>query len=179
MAAITSRYARAFADAVYDMKAAPPAMIAQLYELVSVLKSSAALLRVWENPSVPSEQKHRLLDAIVAREQMSKPVRNFVAVLIDHHRVGQLPEIARDVERELNARLGFAEADVTSARELSEIEKRALEGKIQSMTGRQVRAHYAIDRQLLGGAVVRLGSTIYDGSVKGQLQRMKEQLAAE
>jgi F-type H+-transporting ATPase subunit delta len=179
MAAITSRYARAFADAVYDLKVAPATMIAQLHDLVSVVKNNAVLQRVWENPSVPAEQKRSLLDAIVARENVSKPVRNFVAVLIDHRRVGQFPEIAREVESELNARLGFAEAQVTSARELSDIEKRSLEGKIEAMTGRKVRAQYAMDAKLLGGAIVRLGSTIYDGSVKGQLQRMKEQLAAE
>jgi F-type H+-transporting ATPase subunit delta len=120
-----------------------------------------------------------LLDAVVAREEVSRPVRNFLAVLIDHRRIGELAEIARAVESELDARLGFAEANVTSARELTAAEKGALEEKIETMTGRKVRAHYATDRTILGGAIVRLGSAIYDGSVKGQLQRMKEQLAAE
>ena len=115
----------------------------------------------------------------MARENVSKPARNFLAVLIDHRRIEQLPEIVRQVESELDTRQGFAEADVTSARELSAIEKGALEGKIATMTGKKVRAHYAIDPRILGGAIVRLGSTIYDGSVKGQLHRMKEQLAAE
>jgi F-type H+-transporting ATPase subunit delta len=179
MAVITSRYARAFADVVFDMKLAPASVLEQLYDMVSVVKSNQVLQRIWETPSVPSEQKRSLLDAIVARESVCKPVRNLLAVLIDHWRIGQLPEIAREVESELDTRLGFAEAEVTSARELSDIEKAALEGKIETMTGRKVRAHYAIDGKLLGGAIVRLGSTIYDGSVKGQLQRMKEQLAAE
>jgi F-type H+-transporting ATPase subunit delta len=178
-AVITSRYARAFADAVYGMNLAPATVLAELYEMVSVVKSSEVLQRVWDNPSIPAEQKRSLLDAIVARQKMSKPVRNFVAVLIDHHRIQQLPEIAREVESELNARLGFAEADVTSARPLSDDEKRALETRIAEMTGKKVRAHYATDGAILGGAIVRLGSTIYDGSVKGQLHRMKEQLAAE
>ncbi len=176
---IASRYARAFADVVFDMKLAPAAVMAQLYGLVSITKSNEVLQRVWENPSIPAEQKRALLDAIVARENVSKPVRNFVAVLIDHRRISELAEIAREVESELDARQGFAEADVTSARELTPEEKRALEGKIEKMTGRKVRAHYATDRGILGGAIVRLGSTIYDGSVKGQLHRMKEQLAAE
>jgi F-type H+-transporting ATPase subunit delta len=90
-----------------------------------------------------------------------------------------LPEIVREVESELDTRQGFAEAEVTSARELSAIEKGTLEDKIATMTGKKVRAHYAIDPRILGGAIVRLGSTIYDGSIKGQLHRMKEQLAAE
>ncbi len=179
MAAVTSHYARAFADVVFALKLAPASVLEQLYGMVSVVKSNQVLQRIWENPSVPAVQKRALLDAIVARENVSKPARNFLAVLIDHRRIGQLPEIVREVESELDTRQGFAEADVTSARELSAIEKGALEGKIATMTGKKVRAHYAIDPRILGGAIVRLGSTIYDGSIKGQLHRMKEQLAAE
>ena len=179
MAVITSRYARAFADVVFAWKLAPASVLEQLYGIVSVVKSNQVLQRIWENPSVPAVQKRALLDAIVARENVSKPARNFLAVLIDHRRIEQLPEIVREVESELDTRQGFAEADVTSARELSAIEKGALEGKIETMTGKKVRAHYAIDPRILGGAIVRLGSTIYDGSIKGQLHRMKEQLAAE
>jgi F-type H+-transporting ATPase subunit delta len=179
MAAISSRYARAFADVVFDLKLAPAGVLEQLYGMVSVVKSNQVLQRIWENPSVPAEQKRALLDAIVARESVSRPARNFLAVLIDHRRIEQLPEIVREVESELDTRQGFAEAEVTSARELTAIEKGALEGKIVTMIGKKVRAHYAIDPGILGGAIVRLGSTIYDGSVKGQLQRMKEQLAAE
>ena len=179
MAAITSRYARAFADVVFALKLAPASVLEQLYGMVSVVQSNLVLQRIWENPSVPAEQKRALLDAIVARGNVSKPARNFLAVLIDHRRIEQLTTIVREVESELDTRQGFAEAEVTSARELSAIEKGALEGRIATMTGKKVRAHYAIDPRILGGAIVRLGSTIYDGSVKGQLQRMKEQLAAE
>ncbi len=179
MAAVTSHYARAFADVVFALKLAPASMLEQLYGMVSVVKSNPVLQRIWENPSVPAVQKRALLDAIVARENVSKPARNFLAVLIDHRRIEQLPAIVRQVESELDTRQGFAEAEVTSARELSAIEKGALEGKIATMTGKKVRAHYAIDPGILGGAIVRLGSTIYDGSIKGQLHRMKEQLAAE
>lgn len=177
MAVITSRYARAFADAVYSLQFTPAMVTAQLYDIVGVVKSNPVLLRIWENPAIPAEQKRSLLDAIVERQNIVKLVRNFVAVLIDHHRIEQLPEIAREVESELDARLGFAEANVTSARELSQQEKSALEGRVEAMTGKKVRAHYAVEPKILGGAIVRLGSTIYDGSVKGQLHRMKEQLA--
>jgi F-type H+-transporting ATPase subunit delta len=177
MAAITSRYARAFADAVFDMKAQPAAVVSELNDMVAAMQGNVALQRIWENPSIPAEQKRGLLDALASRANFSKPVRNFVAVLIDHRRIEQLPEITREVESELDARLGFAEAAITSARELSETEKHALESRVSVMTGKKVRARYTIDRKILGGAIVRLGSTIYDGSVRGQLQRMKEQLA--
>lgn len=179
MAEVNSRYARALVDAVSDMKLDSRAVIQQLCALVELVNASSDLRHVWENPAIPADQKRKLLDAIVAREGTTKAVRNFVAVLIDHRRIAALPEIAKQVELEMDRRLGFAEAQITSARELSTEERSDLESQIERMTGKKVRAHYATDGKLLGGAVVRLGSTIYDGSVKGQLQRMKEQLSAE
>lgn len=179
MAEVNSRYARALVDAVADMKLDSRAVVQQLGSIVELVKSSSDLRNVWENPAIPADQKRKLLDAIVAREGTTKAVRNFVAVLIDHRRIAALPEIAKQVELEMDRRLGLAEAQITSARELSPDERRDLETQIERMTGKKVRAHYATDGKLLGGAVVRLGSTIYDGSVKGQLQRMKEQLSAE
>ena len=109
---------------------------------------------------------------------MPQLLRNFVAVILDHHRSAQLPEIAQQFQEELNQRLGLAEADVTSARELSAEERRRLETQIKSVTGKSVTARYATDAGLLGGALVRVGSTVYDGSVRGQLERLKEQLIA-
>ncbi len=179
MAAVQSRYARAFADVVFERRLDVNGVLQQLRALVDVLASSEPLRRVWENPAIPAEQKRRLLDAIVARADISREVRNFAAVLIDHRRIEQLGDIARQVETELDLRLGLAEAHVTSSRALDSEEQRALELRLQEMTGRRVRAHYTTDPALLGGAVVKVGSTIYDGSVRGQLQRMKEQLAAE
>ena len=134
--------------------------------------------RIWENPAVPAEQKRKLLDAIVQREGIDKQVRNLVAVLIDHRRVPFLPRIIEQLEKELDARLGFAEAQILSARELADAEKRALEAQIEKTTGKKVRARYGLDASLLGGAVVRVGSTIYDGSVKGQLERIREAISA-
>lgn len=86
-------------------------------------------------------------------------------------------QIARQFETELNNVLGFVEADITSSRELSASERSGLESQVTNVTGKKVRARYATDKALLGGAVVRVGSTIYDGSVRGQLQKLKEQIA--
>jgi F-type H+-transporting ATPase subunit delta len=152
--------------------------IGGLREIVRLLAESADLRRVWENPAVPAEQKRKLLDAIVQRESIDKLVRNLVAVLIDHRRVPFLDRIVAQLEKELDARLGFAEAQVSSARELGDAEKRALEEQIEKTTGKKVRARYGLDASLLGGAVVRVGSTIYDGSVKGQLEKIKEAISS-
>jgi F-type H+-transporting ATPase subunit delta len=177
MAVVSSRYARAFADVVTEKKLDAAATMQQLQTLLALVSDSEELRRVWENPAIPAEQKRNLLDAIVARSGISRPVRNFVAILIDHHRVDELAEITRHFELDIYERLGFVEAQISSARELSEAEKRDLEVQIAKMTGKRVRAKYGINSQLLGGAVVRIGSTIYDGSVHGQLEKMREQLS--
>jgi F-type H+-transporting ATPase subunit delta len=80
--------------------------------------------------------------------------------------------------KELDARMGFAEAQISSARELGDAEKGSLEAHIEKTTGKKVRASYGLDASLLGGAVVRVGSTIYDGSVKGQLEKIKEAISS-
>ena len=179
MADVHSRYARAFVDVIYGQKLDSATVMAQLCSIVELVKSSADLRHVWENPAIPADQKRNLLDALVAREPVARQVRNFIAVLIDHRRIAAIPEIARQIQLEIDRRLGLAEAEITSARELTEPERAEMEAQIARLTGKKVRAHYTLDRQLLGGAVVRLGSTIYDGSVRGQLQRMKETLSAE
>ena len=178
MASVASIYARAFADVVLDERLDANRAIGGLRRISALAEESMELRRVWENPAVPVEQKRGLLDAIVRREGIEKPVRNLVAVLIDHRRVQFLERIAQQLQKELDARLGFAEAQITSARELGDAEKRALEERIEKVTGRKVRARFRLDASLLGGAVVRVGSTIYDGSVKGQLERIKEAISA-
>jgi len=178
MAAITSRYARAFADVVFDRKLDANKTIADLNGIVDVVQSSSDLRKTWDNPSIAATQKHGVLDGLVSRLGISREARNLVAIIIDHRRVSELARIVRQVEQELSDRLGFADAEITSARPLSEGEKKTLEQQVQRKTGKNVRARYAQDAALLGGAVVRVGSTIYDGSIQGQLKRLREQLAA-
>jgi F-type H+-transporting ATPase subunit delta len=177
MAAVTSRYARALADVVVERKLDSAKVMEQLDTLAGALSSTPQLRNVWENPSVPADQKRKVLDAMIKTIGADKMVRNFVAVLIDNRRIAALPEISRQFRTELYARLGIGEAEVTTTRELSADEKRALEAQISKLTGMRVQARYATDQSILGGAVVRIGSTIYDGSVKGQLARLREALS--
>ncbi len=176
MATVTNTYARAFADVVIDRKLDPAKTLAEAKSLVALVGSSQDLRQVWETPSIPPGQKIKLLDAIVAKAKISGEVRNFIAVLIDHRRTNFLDAIVKQFEQDLNQRMGFAVAEVTSTRDLSDAERRTLEAEVEKLTGKKVRANYAKDASMLGGAVVRIGSTIYDGSVKGQLERFREQL---
>ncbi len=178
MAAVHSRYARAFVDVVFDKKLDAVKTEDELRAIAQMVDEMHALRTVWESPSVPAEQKRAVLDQIVQRIGASKMTRNFVALLIDNRRIAALPEIARQFQEAMNDRLGIADAEVTTARELSAEEKQRLEQQIAALTGKKVRAHYSQNTKVRGGAVVKVGSTIYDGSVKGQLQRLKEQLSA-
>jgi F-type H+-transporting ATPase subunit delta len=178
MASVVGTYARAFADVVMTTKNQldPARALVELHSIEALLKESDQLRRVLENPSIPGDRKRAVLDAVTGRLGTTRQVRNFVAVLTDNRRLPLFSEIVRQVEQELDDRQGFAEAQVSAARQLSDPEKKMLEAEIEKLTGKKVRAKYEQDSTLLGGAVVQVGSTIYDGSVKGQLEKMREQL---
>lgn len=178
MASVINTYARAFSDAVFDAHLDAQKTLKEAQALSALVAESKELRQVWETPSIPAEQKRAVLDAIVAREGISGIVRNFVAVLIDHRRANFLAAIVKQFEVELDRRMGFEEVEITSARELSEPERHAIEGQVETLTGKKVRARYSRDSALLGGAVVKVGSTIYDGSVSGQLDRIREALSS-
>jgi F-type H+-transporting ATPase subunit delta len=178
MASVTNTYARAFADVVFDLRLDAGKTLEEAQSLSQLVASSRPLREVWAAPSIPAEQKRALLDAIVAREGSSRSVRNFVAVLIDHRRIKFLEPIVKEFEQELNRRMGYIEAEIISARELGQGERGALEAQVEKVTGRKARARYVHDGSILGGAIVKIGSTIYDGSVKGQLERIREAISS-
>jgi F-type H+-transporting ATPase subunit delta len=191
MAAFAAQYARALADVVlenhlrdHDIEAhhndfsAAQDTERQLSDFAAAWHTSAGLREVFLDPSFPAEQKVAILDKLNARLGMSQQARNFIAVLINHDRIHALDEVLAEFRREINARLGIAEVQVTTARSLEEEERRTLEAQIAEMTKSQVSATFHEDASLLGGVIVRVGSTVYDGSVRGRLDRLKEELAA-
>jgi len=177
VASVTNTYARALADVVFDRRLDAAKTLGEVQSLAELVGSSRELREVWETPSITAEQKRGVLDAIAARQGISSEVRNFLAVLIDHRRINFFSEIVKQFEQELDSRLGFVEAEIGSARELGAAERTALESEISKLTGKKVRPRYFREASLLGGAVVRIGSTIYDGSLSGQLEKIRETIA--
>ncbi len=179
MAVVDLRYARALDAVVVEQRLPRNEVKQQLRDFVNTFAGSPALREVLENPSIPEDQKLRLLDSMAARIGMSRTVRNFVAVVISHARLEELREIV-DAYLELADRdAGVAEAEITSARPLDAEGRRAMEEGIAKLVGgTAVRASYREDPALLGGAVVRVGSTVYDGSVRGQLEQMRQRMFA-
>lgn len=178
MATVVNTYARAFADVVMASRLDAARTLAESQQISALVCDNKVLREIWENPSIPAEQKRAVLDGIVQRGGMSRPVRNFIAVVIDKGRIRFLTEIVAQFAQELNQRLGFADAEVITARELGASERAALEADLSRVTGKTIRAHYEQDRSILGGAIARVGSTVYDGSIKGQLERIKQQLVS-
>jgi len=179
MAALAGRYARAFAEVVAQRQMDADKTVQELTQVAELVGASHELRNVFLNPAVDHKQKISLLDAIIKRIGGAQALRNFVAVLIDHKRIGQIGEIAEQFERELDQRMGIAEARISSARELTAAEKKSLEQRLAEVTGKTIRATYQEDAGLLGGALVRVGSTIYDGSVRGRLQKIREEISGK
>src|SRR5450755_4515195 len=157
MASVVGTYARAFADVVMTGKSHldPARALQELHGLENLIKESDQLRRVLENPSIPGDRKRAVLDAITGRLGTTREVRNFVAVLTDHRRLPLFSEILKQLQQELNDRQGFAEAQVSSARQLSDAEKSMLEAQVTKMTGKKIRAKYEQDATLLGGESCR------------------------
>jgi F-type H+-transporting ATPase subunit delta len=178
MSLFAMRYARAFAQAVQDSKLDSEAVGRQLDDFIFAWNESPELRQFFESPVFPPGQKVAVLDKLNERIGLAPAVRNFVAVLIDHDRIGAIGEVIEAYRREIDERLGVFEVDIVSARQLDDEERQKLEAEVGQVAGGRVKANYREDKNLLGGAVVTIGSTVYDGSVRGRLERLKEQLVA-
>lgn len=176
--ALARRYASALADVAFERKDAG-GIRRDLGAFADAFYSSADLRNFLETPSVNPELKRNVIASLAERMSLDPAVRNFIYLIVDRRRTGALREIERAFGAEVNARLGIAEAEVTSARELSGDEKRNLTAALERRTGKKIEARFREDRSLLGGVVVRVGSTVYDGSVREQLARLRERLEAE
>jgi len=177
MASYASRYAQAFADVIFEAQLQAKDVERQLADFGAAWHESRPLREFFLDPSFPVEQKVEFLDKLNAKLRMAQQTRNFVAVLIRNDRLAGFDEIAAEFRREVNQRLGIAEAKVISARKLDVEERSNLERQIAALTGSQVEAQYEEDSSLLGGAIVQVGSTVYDGSVRGRLEGLREVLA--
>ena len=176
--AVASRYAAALADVALEQKIADRVK-SDLAAFAEAFSSSPDLRNFLESPAVARDAKQKVIENLGARMDLAPAVRNFVHLLVDHRRMEMLREIQQAFLGELNNRLGIAEAEVTSARELSAAERQQLTAAIERRTGKKIEARFREDRSLVGGAVVRVGSTVYDGSVREQLTRLRQQLEAE
>jgi F-type H+-transporting ATPase subunit delta len=176
--AIADRYASALLDVAWKQKDAEQVRT-HLASFAATVAGSAELRAFLSNPAVPRESKRAVLKELMKRLDCTGTMQNFLDVVVDHRRAGLLPEISEAYNAKLNTKLGIAEAAVTSAAGLSAQEKSALVSGLERATRLKIAPQYAVDGALLGGASVRIGSVIYDGSVREQLRRLENEMAAE
>src|SRR5262245_12303091 len=181
ISAVAKRYASALADIVTEGKSAmdPKSVLAELRSFESTLNESPELVNALITPAVPGSRKRAVVGRIADVLKLSRIPRNFLFVLVDHRRIAALSDIIQSFEMVLDERLGFARAEIVSASELSQEQQAALTARFEQLTGKRVRPRFALDSTLIGGVTARIGSTVYDGSVRGQLELLERRLSAE
>lgn len=180
--AVSFRYATALADTITSPGAGKPtrdpqSIAAQLTQFSELYHNNQELRIVFATPAVSDEKKKSILASVASGAGIDPVTANFLNVVIDHDRIGLVGEITEAFQSILNDRLGIALAEVTSAKPLGDQQKQQLAEALRVKTGKQVQMTFSSDPSLIGGAVVRIGSTIYDGSVRGNLDRLRAQLA--
>ena len=178
MAAFVSRYAIAFLDVVTAAKLDVSAIDRQLSDFLATWEGSAELREFFSNPAVPAIQKVSILDKLNAKLGMQRELRNLIAVLIDNDRIIAVAEVAAAYRQLLQEQLGIFPAEILTARDLGHEEREMLRAEVGKLAGGKVDATFRQDPSILGGTIVRLGSTVYDGSVRGRLERLRQELTA-
>ncbi len=178
MKSASLQYANALADVALEQGAAE-AVLKQLNDFGATFEGSMELRNFFSSPAVTREDKHVVIGKIITRMGASKILRNFLFVIADRQRMHALPEIVAAFQEVIRQREGIAEAEISSAAELGAAQKREFQKTLERLTGKQVEPKYSLDPALLGGAVVRIGDTIYDGSLRNRLNGLRARLTAE
>jgi F-type H+-transporting ATPase subunit delta len=172
---IARRYATALADVVIK-SGEIETVKSELSSWEQLMTANAQLQGAFENPSIAHASKEKVLDGLIGKTKPSKTTANFLRVLLRNGRLLDLPEINERFAVVLEERSGTVVADVMSARELSEAQRQELKANLEKLTSKHVKLNFAIDPSIIGGVVTRIGSTVYDASVKTQLENLKEEL---
>ena len=176
MATFAPRYARAFAQVADSTGLDGIAALQQMRAFSELVDGNRELREALTNPSIAQEQKLRVVDALAGRLGMLPQVRNFIAVVMRNERLGDLKAIIDDYSVLADRQSGYFEAQISTARPLNEQDRVELEEQVSRMAGGKVRTTYVEDPALIGGAVIKIGSTVYDGSVRTQLADLRQKL---
>ncbi|MFN2412319.1 MAG: ATP synthase F1 subunit delta [Pyrinomonadaceae bacterium] len=172
---VARRYGAALADVVGKSEETDTVK-QELVQWQTLITSNADLRNVLGNPAIPHSNKEKILARLLEKTRPSKTTGNFLRVLLRNNRLTELAEINERFAAELESRSGVVSASVTSARNLNEPERKELAANIARLTSREVKLNFDVDGSIIGGVVTRIGSTVYDASVKTQLKNLREQM---
>ena len=175
---IFARYARALADVTIE-KGEDAGVRHELDTYREIFRQVPALLEALDSPAVQRDAKERVLAEVLSRYPVSRSTANFLRILLDHHRIRYFAEICDGYAKTVNERKGIVAGRVTTATPLSEQEMSILHESLCRAAGNRVTLAAATDPAILAGVVVQIGSTVYDGSVRTQLDEMRRRLARE
>lgn len=177
MSVAATRYAKALLDVLYPNRAEMGRE--QLIKFASVLSQQSDARLVLENPTVSPERRKELLNKIGDALMLDTPIRNFLGLLVERNRLDLTDEIVSTYESLLDEKLGVVKARITSALELDSRQREEVAARLQTLTGKKVRMEVSVDPSLIGGFVAQVGSTIYDGSIRQQLQTFRNSLTQD
>ena len=172
---VARRYATALADVVAGTGEVEPVKT-ELKSWENMLNAGGELFNAFHNPAIAHGSKEKVLERLIEKSKPGKTTANFLRILLSNNRLTDIKLINERFEDVLKERSGIAAAEIISSRELNETEKSELRTKLQTLTGKNLNIDFAIDKEIIGGVVTRIGSTVYDGSVKTQLENLKHQL---
>lgn len=173
---VARRYATALADVIIE-KGQARVVQEELRSWELTIRSHAQLKEVFENPTIPYEQKRRVLTELIKRSGINQLTANFLQVLLKNQRITALHQINERLSEVLDSRTNVVAAHVTTAKPVNEETQRMLREKLSEFTGKSVRLDFSVNDSLIGGIITRIGSTVYDGSIRNQLDRMEKVLA--
>jgi F-type H+-transporting ATPase subunit delta len=178
---VANRYARALVDLVAapGSPLQPQEAVAQVRAVAATVAGSAELRTALLTPAISNALKRAVMGRLFDEMSVSELIRNFVFVIINHRRIGLMAEIPEAFELLVDERLGFVRAEVKSASALDARRSASLEAELSRLTGKRMRLHFDVDSDLLGGVLARIGSTVYDGSIRGELQQLRRQLTEQ
>ncbi len=173
--ASAARYARALLDVVIT-QGDPEQVERELVAFADLLTQNPELAKAFNNPAVPVSGKRGIVEALVSRLAMSPPASRLMLMLADRDRLALVPDLAAVYGERLMEHRQIVRAEVTTAAPLPPDRAEALQQRLAAVTGRRVTMTTKVDPSLIGGAVARVGSTVYDGSIATQLDKIKERL---
>jgi F-type H+-transporting ATPase subunit delta len=177
--ALSVHYAAALANSVFAPNSglSPEDAIAQLRAAESVFSGSKQLEHAMLSPAVSKPRKRAVVEKLAGEMGLNRLIRNFLLVIVTHRRTRELPAIRQSFEAAMDERLGWVPAEIASAQELNDEQKKDIERTLSAKLAKSIRANYQVDSSLIGGIRARVASREYDASVKGKLERMRQRLA--